>query len=611
MQNLIELEVEGKQVVLSPGTSLSFQWNNPLFAEEVVPGSFSLPFTIPAEPNGHVFGFPEIVANTKQRTREWACTIYSEGEQINGILKLRKVTEQSYTANVQIGFSAFGELMKSKSIRDFEYGGERVMGEDLRQVLNHMQDTAKRPADFDYVFAPVHNPSLYGDKNAQYRGYVNFYTMQDYPAMAPSGGGLEWHDSDGNVVYHHFTYNFGFSVMGSAGSTAYAISPFPKLKYVLEQVVAELGVQLQQDFFDEELSQLYFLSSAVLDRLTISGGIEGFSTNNSYRYSFHVKEQLPDMTFSQLLQALKDTFGLSVQVGLDKKVSIRKLRDLLEQNDYQDLTPFASPAVEMPIEESIAITLRYKLDDDVSSERVQDLPEGHRLLDTVETPADLEALNYTGPTPEHNDVRYVRSEKAYFRYSLMEDPIGWGFLTEDYMPVLVNGGGEDSEQGIALTLDRSQVQVYDANNPASNETIKMPAYGVEGYSAPFGIFNKPQSLRLAFYRGYQPIKEQKENRLYPLLSGDNYNARGEQVGQYSLKLDGEHGTYNQFLKDWVELKANPNPVIKPLYLSMPALKNIDFNRKLNIDGNRFLIKRLKFSLPLRKAVTAELVQVKK
>ncbi|TPE43960.1 hypothetical protein [Pontibacter mangrovi] len=611
MQNLIEMEVEGKPVVLNPGTSLSFEWNNPLFAQEVIPGSFSLPFTIPAAPNGQVFGFPEIVANTKDSRREWPCTVYCEGEQINGILKLRKVTEQTYTANVQIGFSAFGELIKNKSIRDFGYGGERVMGEDLTQVLNHMQDTAKRPADFDYVFAPVHNPSLYGDKNTQYRGYVNYYNMQDYQAVAPGGSTLEWYDSEGNPVYHYFAYNLGFSVMGSSGSTANAISPFPKLKYVLEQVVAELGVQFQEDFFDEELSQLYILSNTVLDRLTTAGGLEGFTVNNSYRYSFHMKDQLPNLTFSQLLQALKDTFGLSVQVGLDKTVSIRKLRDLLEQNDYQDLTPYVSPGVEMPIEERQGLTLRYKLDDDVSSERVQDLPEGHRLLDPVETPADLQALNYTGPTPEHNDVRYVRSEKAYYRYSLMEEPIGWGFLTEDYMPLLVNGGGDDLEQGIALTLDSNQVLVYDTNNPASNETMKMPSFGVEGYSAPFGVFNVPQSLRLAFYRGYQPIKEQKENRLYPLLSGDNYNARGEQIGQYSLKLDGEHGTYATFLQSWMELQANPKPVIRQLYLNMPALKKIDFNRKVNIDGNRFLIKKLKFSLPLRKAVTAELIQVKK
>lgn len=597
MHESIKLTVEGQRVVLFPDTSFAFEWNNILFTSDgdVIPGSYSLPVDVPAEPNGIIFGFPEELANTADLRREWDCELECGGMLINGLLKLRKITTKRYTINIQVGFSAFGELIKSKSIRDFGYGGERMMGTTLKEILNHMQETAAKPDQHDYVFAPVHNPSLRED---EYWGkVVNRYILGNFPALNPDDATAAWLDADGQPVYNHFAYNFSFSVIGPPVSNlVYTICPFPRLKYVLEAIVSELGAKLEGNFFDAELSTLYILSNAML----IGTGLN----YHTYPQSFRINQVLPNMTFADLLKALRDTFALSVQVGLDKTISILKLKDILQSPEYVDLSRHAAPVHERLFDEIEPFTLQYKVDDDVAGELVKDFAEDDVVLkEPVATVADLSGLTGT----EHRDVRLVTSLNKYYRYSLLEEPFGWAFYSDNYLPVKVAGGGDDIEQGIALTMD-TMFTVEDSGSPSGTINLKMPSMGVPGYMASVGIYT-PQNLRLAFYRGLQPLKEALDGKLYPMLSMDNQNARGQQVGNYSLKLDGTQGTYNTFQKEWLELKAMSRPVIKPLHLDMAKLLQLDFNKKVNIHGNRFIIKKLKFSLPLRKEVTAELVQV--
>jgi len=568
---MLRIYINYKEIDLLPNTSIQLELNNPLFDAEndIIKGSFSLPFTIPlTDLNRLVFGFPDVIDNVQDLLRDFACFIESDGETIQGVLKLRNINGNTINVNLTVGISAIGKSLQERKIHSFDYAGLRVMGNSKETLVEHMNLKSVYPDDSEYIFAPIKNPVVSGES--------------------------EWDDHFKDLIINDFV-NSSF-VLSPAGSTERprGVCPFPKLRYVLLQIMQELGIQVAENFFNEELSRLFIISNAGLEIILIYPK-EGEATkyDTTYKYEFRIGDLLPDLTVIELLRKLALTFGLAIQVTLNNVLILGNLKDIIASDNYIDVSHLASAAPNIDIVEKEIFNFNYKLDGDDSEpgEKIKDFSD---LIFMPPAATYIQLISMPGA--EHNHVRYVEELKQYYVYLIQFGNRAWNYYCDDYGPIR-NGEGSDITQGIAPVI--VQRTLFNGNN------LLLPTLKLKRYLPTLGLAQRSPELRLLFYRGYQPY--QLENKLYPLLTDENFNTKGEVVGNYSLRLGGEHGTYENFLKSWYESKGRLRPVKKKIAWSMLDIANLDMSKKLNIDGNRYLVRKVTMVLPIRKPVDVELV----
>ncbi len=583
---MLQLYVNDRLLDLLPDTSIALEINNPIFFDDLIQGSFSYPFTLPLTPaNRIILEFPDVIENMADVRQDFPCLLLDDEAQIRGVLKLRKIIGDKATVNLQVGISGFMASLQNKKISEFEYGGERQMGATWEDVVEHMHAAINNPDQFDYIFAPFRNNYAYAESEEELDGLSTYVNNFDY--FNVPGGGVEYRFSGGSFhdsprITHH-------------GS----VTPLVWLKYVFFKIFEELEVRVSESFFDAELESLVIVSNVLLDE-KIQGGNSLF---NDLRKSFTIAELLPEITVVDFLKRLSQAFGLSPQVSLSNELVIQRLKDVIESLDYIEMTHKAGLVPEQEIKEKEGITLMYAPEsgDMEAGEKIKEIDPG-QLKPAVATLADLPVV------AKSNDVRLVVSLNQYYSYYIDAAVKEWRFYSENYLPLKIAGGGKELPQGIATTLVK-KIKRYEKQGP-SNHFWKVPLIGVEGFSPAYGHFNKSEALRLLFYRGMHPWDFPDYPASYPLITDDNFTGQGVQVGNYSLRLEGEFGTYEKFLKPWLDFKINHKTVKLQIALDKIDMGNLNLNRKWNISGNRYLVKKLSLTLPLRKPATAELWKCK-
>lgn len=572
---MLRIYIDYQEIDLLPNTSIQLELNNPLFDAEndIIKGSFSMPFTIPLTArNRIVFSFPDVIDNVQNLLRDFPCFIESDGETIQGVLKLRNIDGKKINVNLTVGISAIGKSLQERKIYSFDFGGLRVMGTSNEELVDHMNLKSMYPDDSEYIFAPIKNPVVTGESD--WDDHFKEYIINDF-------------------VNSSFVLRPGGSIERPRG-----VCPFPKLRYVLLQIMQELGIQVEESFFDAEMSRLFLISNAGLERIIVYA-VEDQPTryDTTYAFQFRIGDLLPDLTVIELLRKLALTFGLAIQVTLNNKLILGKLNDIIASDDYIDVSHLTSSVPNIEITEKELYNFIYKLDGDDSEpgEKIKDFADLIFMPD-VATYVQLISL----PDAKHNHLRYVKEIKQYYVFLVEFGNIAWKFYCDDYGPIR-NGEGTDITQGIAPVI----VQ----RTPFNGEGLLLPTLKLKRYLPDFGLIYRSPELRLLFYRGLQSY--QTVNKLYPLLTDEIYNTKGEIVGNYSLRLGGEHGTYENFLKSWYQVKGRLRPVKKKIAWSMLDIANLDMSKKLNIDGDRYLIRKVSLTLPIRKPVDVDLVYAPK
>lgn len=622
---MLELDSNGRPVVLGPGTSVQLEYNSPLFDEEVVRGSISFSFAVPAPPNGPLYGFPERLDADATPGAELPATLRLDGlPLLVGTQRIRSASRQKYSVNLSGGLGALGSGLSGRLLASFAYGGERHLppgqplggAGSLVQVpgwVGHANEVAARPEGYDYVFAPV-----------RCDGFT--------PVAAPAAGEMRlpvvlnpW------VTADPAAFNYGLPAAGSfayLGVTGYRdvngvvvpvygqlASPFPRLRYVLRCLFEESGLRIDEpNFLPGELADVVIFSpaNAVRNRLDAGGVLQS---------SFFLADALPNLTVAELLAGLRRSLGLVVTIDEeDRRVRTVLLRDVVAEpaGTVPDLTACLAGDAEVTIDDPLVLQLSYALEEEdaVTKALLAQAPDPASLAPAVATLADLPATALAGLPPE---TRLVLAEDAYYQSKATgftsPVPLTWERLGPSLAGVAVGGtGGEEYAQGFAYTaLELVPFRRDPAHplepDPAVLARLEVPSVSRPGFE-PTNLDPKaperPTALRLLFWRGMQPASD---GTLYPLVTPLNTNQAGQLVGALSLRLAGLAGTYEQLLRGWLEAKRRGVVVKQPLRLSVPDLARLDLARKVRLDGVEYLVRKLSATVPLRKAATAELVRV--
>jgi hypothetical protein len=605
----LELTSADEPVHLSAGTSVQLELNSPLFDEDTIAGAFSYSFGVPAKPNGPLYGYPERPDSATPPGAQLPAELSLDGlPLLVGTQRVKSASASKYSVSVQAGLS--GANLNARQLSSFSYGGLREVprfvsigsGTGTPLVAPglplHANDVVAQPEAYDYVFAPLRNEYL-GDAdkvpgvtpdplnyplNTVNSWYYNSYSLLGMPAAGT------------------FTYHIDFQVPGGVAVSAFRLlppyCPFPKLRYVLQAIFEESGLQVDvANLLPGELGGLVIASNAQLvDR------------GDEHALRFSLADVLPALTVAELLAALRQDLGIVVYVDVQtQRVRTAYLVERVAADAaYIDLTTRLAGDPEATIDDATGLTLTYQVDgeDELTKDALSKQPDPSLLLPAVDTVAQLPtSAAIMSDNPQTGQVRLVQELDTYYSCTVgisvdgITVPLTWAVLAVAMPPVPVAGGGDELAQAICYTTQLPTRLTLTLDSL----TAPIPALSQPFYLASQTKVERSAALRLFFYNGLQLASDGVSR--YPQLS------HLSRSGTYSLRLAGEQGTYRQLLEAWLPIKLSSVSYKQPLLLTALDLSRLDLTRQVLLDGVPYLVRKLSATVPLRKAASVELVRL--
>ncbi|MDB5270231.1 MAG: hypothetical protein JWP58_3271 [Hymenobacter sp.] len=593
---MLSLTSAGRPIRLSPAASLQLEYNSPLFDEETILGIFSYSLPVPAPPNGPVYGFPERPDADAAPGALLPAELSLDGlPLLTGSQRVRSATAAAYSVSLAGGLSGAG--LSERPLASFAYGGLRavprwvlvspgspgVPAVQAPGLTLHANAVVAQPDAYPYVFAPLRNEFAAADEvapapTAYPRRAVNRWLVY------PTGGTFAY--NSGAVLVPGNTLPDDFNALP-------AMCPFPRLRYVLQCLCEESGLPVDvAQLLPGELGELVLAGNALLvDR------------GDADVLRFSLADVVPALTVAELLAALRQDWGIVLyQDPATGLMRTGYLRDQVAAAPL-DYTDRLAGGLEVTVDEAQGLSLTDGVDgDDALTAGALDQPAASRLLAPVATAADLPATaDFFTDNPQNGQVRLVQDEDTYYRCALsyldaVSVTLTWQRLAVRLPAVDLNGGGEAQAQRQCYTVERPTAYT---GNPLT--TVELPAIAQAPYRADQTTVPRSSALRLFFYRGLQPGSDGASP--CPQLGHRSPS------GTYSTRLNGEAGTYAQWLRAWLPVKLAGTSYKQPLRLSALDLARLDLTRKLYLDGVEYLVRKLSVTVPLRKPATAELVRV--
>lgn len=236
---MFALRIGSRYVVLDTESTLSLEINNPLFETELLPGDWTLPFTVPDHPtNNIIFNLPKDISNTAEFEQAYDAELYIGGNLYSlGRINVTMAEQGRYSLVFGNEISRLKAALENKKLNEFDYGGLRTFGTTTNDIIAHAKTVSSAaPLVYDYAFPLIKNNDFYNGKNADFGSVINFYSAGAYAKNA-------------------------------LNNNAYALVPMPYIHYLLNTLFAEAGLLLRGDFMeDAEMKQLIAYSNYAIDR---------------------------------------------------------------------------------------------------------------------------------------------------------------------------------------------------------------------------------------------------------------------------------------------------------------------------------------------------------
>ncbi len=591
---MLEFTSDGQPVYLTPGTNMQLELNSPLFDEDTIKGSFSYSMSVPAGPNGPLYGFPERPDGPLQPGTQLPAELALEGlPLLTGTQRVKSATPAKYSVSMQAGLS--GANLSERQLSSFDYGGVRLFPRRVPDgldgggnpkfrpgLLDHMNDVVANPQNFDYVFAPLRNDFIPD-------GQPTPADPLDFP---PASVNL-W-------VNGAFRYTVPQVVIGLppavGGGDLPLFCPFPRLRYVLQALLQESGLAVDlPNLLPGVLGDLFFVTNAAL-----------IDRGDWEHVGFSLADVVPGLTVAELLAAIRQDLG--VVVYLDTATQLARTAYLVERvaadADYTDLTHCLAGYPEATLDVDKGLTLTYHVDseDELTKDLLDKQPDPTLILPAVATVADLPVIVLNADNPQSGQLRLVLATGTYFEcFATYRDPtsvtLTWTEQPELLPRIDVNGGGDEQAQVLCYTTTRRTRLDYITGAPE----VDCIAISQPFYRADQATPTRSTALRLLFYNGLQLTSDGVST--YPQLAMQNA------AGTHSLKLSGPIGTYTQWLAAWLPTKLRGTSYKQALLLTPLDLARLDLSRQLWLDGVPYLVRKLSVTVPLKKAATVELVRL--
>ena len=540
---------------------IPYELNNQVFSSastDLLPGSYTFPFDLPL--TGRLrrqLGWPDVITNA----RPWAsipeCWIYVHNTPLfYGTLSV----QQAGPAKVRVNIVSkpVGSL-KDTPVSNVDLGGNRSLV-PYASWMAYANTIAANPDNYDFLFTPVYN-----------RDGNNMGLVSGDPSYAGSFF-VNWYDES--------TESFV--------SDCAAISPFPKLSYVLQQIFAFASQEYQftNEFQDgRELRRLYLFNNSDI-RISQNGAAPIFPL------AINLQNHVPEDTCAELVKKVMATFNLGLFTNIfQRTIRLIPLKKILARGPKWNWTKYCSTD--------------YLIDQPENS------PGSYNYSQPLPLPPDV---------PKPQNLTVFETEADFFAALPTLQPGFYYYEPNNVLFQIVDTGstftakGWKSHHGIAFepqgaqfdpgldAMFQLQANVYMPETTfvaSRHKEVDLPAGGTAWEWQP----NKC-GTSLLFYRGmwidsamnnvpiatmgvyyYTPTK------IRIAITDDPLTDHGD--AQYSLNWTGQYGLYNTWHAQWSEMIRSGKIVTRTFRLPLAELIRFNFEDKVTVENMDYLITRLR------------------
>lgn len=287
---MIAFQIEENYLELSDNTNFSFELENPLFSSDAIGGSLVYSFSVPnSAHNRRLLDFVNLLPVMPKAVEVSPVRLYLAGQLYQvGRLVIRDTSDES----TQLSFHADAGSLASK-INNLKLAELPLGSFDLS--YDHQLNYPDRA----YALPVLHSPEFYGDKNLDFKGYVNYYHQ-------------------GNPTNTEKNY--------------YTLCPMPYLLHVLKAMAVKIGYDLSGPWLDDpDTKRLIIYNNKALDQ-------KNFRLN-LFQKKFNLADHVPDITVGQMLVDLKNLFGLGIFVDPSLQIiHVRRLEDVINSSYYREMS---------------------------------------------------------------------------------------------------------------------------------------------------------------------------------------------------------------------------------------------------------------------------------
>lgn len=302
---MVELRINGKPLVLQPGTDASLELPG-IASDFAIEDGFSLPFKIPVAGNEVLLRHMEQLARAQRELRVGPAELLHNGAPRHwGWLYFEEVDAmQPEGASVSVSFTEDGVVRDLVELRmkDVDYGPTIYVTETADDLADYARDANADPDNYPMCFPSFYNPDVYGGKNEAFEPNASAWvSTQSYQVndvvtveagnsirrtrmfqcliantgQNPITAGSYWREVRPGVVNRWSGGILGGDFLENDASTGnvYAMCPWFYLKWIVRKVFASIGKEAAGDFMDDPaVSRLCLANNSLLD----SASLEAF-----------------------------------------------------------------------------------------------------------------------------------------------------------------------------------------------------------------------------------------------------------------------------------------------------------------------------------------------
>lgn len=463
--------------------------------------------------------------------------------------------------------------------------------ENAWDVINEVQ---QNPTLYDHCFFPVINRNYFGKELSEMNRAVFFYTPE-------------------NIKYMNarFPVHYNMALSGTkVDSYLHSITPFVYLYDVIQYLNNEIGAEIEDQFFDEELKKLCLYGAIdASESFKKSAASQWMFTARKFKFS----EALPDKTLSEFYNGIGNQFcTIFLYDSSRAKLRIVPRKKILSNPAYIDWT---SKEVYGAVTDSKTFkpNLNYSFDgnDGAVSERIKALL---KINEKESVTSILGLLSIAKANNFIDDYRLVEAGNHFYavlkQFGVGSGPDLWSFLSENLQNFTydLDPNRNDAIEISSTTLCQELDILGKAANDESTDNyyhILLPIIDQIGRSTREKAVQDEHGIRLLFYRGLKPIwigyaqagniGVESEHE-YGWGTYDNKFIDGSTDGNYSLNLNGEDGIVNVWWKDWLRFIGNNPSEEKIIQLSLTDLLQFDELEKKRFGNQEYLVDEIRVTI---------------
>lgn len=583
-----------------PNARLEIDRPSDAFDEDLTTGEFSLPIEIPwTENNRIILGFSERIENfTSQKILSWVCDVYEYGypamlnASVNLLGKEGMLTYNTgrFTANISASRGQFGNSTKGKTLKDFKYAENITWaGYDSRQFATR-HAKGQFPALHFMAFAPVVIQEYFDTSKNYYGEFLVGDTVNNL--ISTGAGSNDW--------------VFG-RPLSDAPSTAtspghvehvdYRTVPFFKAKFILKQLITELGYSVEGAVLNSPLlDDLYIFNSRSIENYDFSLKVD----NNR---KIIISNHLPDIPAVDFLRGMFKFLNVfpTFPGGLNMVLNDRSLfiarKDILDvSKDVLNL--FSAECT--PVEEQGGYTLDYEMDgdDQYFSEAVREIDD-KTIVGNVNIRTQLATFTINRPFTT-DDLVYVEAENMYYSYADTEDGIKlWNAYAEKLHPLKVGNGSR------AVSIGAGTLATYMELDEASGLYRRFSKLCTRQQGC--YINNKGTLVKSAFSLRFFFIKNHViGGNSYPVSFNHRTNTAGTEMTPLSLALQGSK-CLGELHKPWQDMQNHPEKYTLTLAANRKLLNALEVNNMIMVNNVVLLPVSTSLAIPMQATIKVQAV----